>query len=226
MLSYADFETRIRRVKCGETRSVIHTTTCPCDDSKLFSNVKEGLRYQKFGMKCDGYSNAKIKRALPKAPRKEKPVRLLPITIAPTVNSSPFQDQYEYQYFKVFCDEASESLADKKGIIFWESLVPQACHDEECIKNCVIALVALDPVYRVRLLYLDSEAYFPPIDAADRNRNERDRFAKCTDNFGTKLIRVCIVTTDTTTTRCASTGKQLEEYEAWLRRPRRTYGLP
>ncbi|CAG8972342.1 hypothetical protein HYALB_00005010 [Hymenoscyphus albidus] len=115
-------------------------------------------------MKCDGYTDTKIKRAPPRALRKEKPDRPLLIPIAPASRisvSSPFQDHVEYQYFRLFCDESSERFSDSKDNYFWKIVIPQACHAEDCVKKCVIALVALDRAYRSRQLCLESESESP-----------------------------------------------------------------
>ena len=125
---YANVLGRVRRVKCDEEKP-----TC--------------RRCKSFGRVCDGYEIKKIKTPDPLPTRNRS---LLPIKSAPVNPPSlipvaiAFEDETQGQYFRFFYEVTSAGLSGGIDNPAWDQTMLQACCDEPCILQCVVALGALD----------------------------------------------------------------------------------
>ncbi|KAF8858795.1 hypothetical protein BDZ45DRAFT_743006 [Acephala macrosclerotiorum] len=129
---------KIRRVKCDERRP-------GC------------LRCEKFGRGCDGYEP---QNAPSKPEKTSKPIAkihsLLPVALAPAISLSRVQitvqcqDEQEEQYLRFFHAETAGALSGGFDNSLWNSIVPQACNEEPCIRHIAVALAALDKSCRAK----------------------------------------------------------------------------
>jgi hypothetical protein len=142
--------TRIRRVKCDETKP-----SC--------------LRCVRFGHQCDGYasktpskpSTSKNSRTLvPKETSPASPSALSPSDVSGYTTPSPsprtatrlypapsrnlFQNHYEHQAFQTFCNRTSHQLSSSFSADLWNRLMLQACETSPSIRHAVIAIGALN----------------------------------------------------------------------------------
>jgi hypothetical protein len=128
-MSQSDGYYRARRVKCDETKP-----SC--------------LRCQNLRLECGGYKEKKklthsTKRLLPLVPK----IDYVSKTVAPLTLPPPhrlFANDQEFQYFKIFADTTSASLAEYLDITLWSQIVLQASQQETFIKHAIIALGALN----------------------------------------------------------------------------------
>ncbi len=124
---------RVRRVKCDETRP-------GC------------LRCQKFGRDCAGYQSrqrttgrliSQCGRVL--APKlQEGAGKLLPITLPPVSDGVLFNDDRDCRYFRLFCEHTASSLSGYFNESLWDTIVLQASEHTPSIRHAVIAIGALE----------------------------------------------------------------------------------
>lgn len=128
---------RIRHVKCDETKP-----TC--------------RKCAKSDWKCDGYaetpaakgSKAAQKQLVPKPGRSTSSASASPSPASSVVNLLPtnsrFQNDREYRYFKIFCDETAVQLSGFFDSTLWEDLILKACEIEPPIRHAAIAIGAIN----------------------------------------------------------------------------------
>lgn len=140
--------TRVRRVKCDETKPFC-------------------LRCTKFGRQCDGYEpNVKSPKNLLQ-PKALVPACSARVTIPPTPRRENFNTEQEHAYFRLFCERTSITLAGDFDKSLWNRVILQACEEEPALRHGVIALGALDKTWDATTMARFANGYRPDMAAGD-----------------------------------------------------------
>ena len=80
----------------------------------------------------------------------------MPIAPSPHPIVTRFEDPFQEQYFRLFCNETSLACSGGWEDPLWQIHILQACHSEPCILQCAVAIAALDQACRTSSIGLDT----------------------------------------------------------------------
>jgi hypothetical protein len=96
-----------------------------------------------FGIGCDGYEKPISSLSLPKISSKTNELSDYRVLLAPSPSGGlQFDSEVEQRHFHKFQSETANEICGIFESIFWQKLVPQACHREKFVLDAVIALSA------------------------------------------------------------------------------------
>jgi hypothetical protein len=114
-----------------------------CDEARPIC-----LRCIKFGIDCDGYEpqfqsrNHRSRGCTDRIPKSNSPnSQSFPLGFSPSLGL--FENDRQHRYFTLFCSKTSAYLSGQFTSTLWQTVVLQACVDEQPLRLAVIAPGAL-----------------------------------------------------------------------------------